>query len=102
MTDTHPASTPSEKPRPLWMSLLPDTRGWATAAFFVIEFKLLDMIQHNPTLLANASFMQFAGTLTTGGVLLIASNLFGASKTGSDNAQKITEALTAQASKAAT
>lgn len=71
----------------------PDQRGWVAIGFFAAEFKLLDMISTNPALLANASFMQFAGMITTGGVLLIASNLFGGTKSGADASAKIADAL---------
>lgn len=101
MSDTGPAIVIPPLPRPRvsrgpgW----PETRGWAMFGFFVLEFYLLYMIKDDGTLLANASFMQMAGTITTGGVLLIASNLFGGTKAGAEMNAKVGESLTAMASK---
>lgn len=62
----------------------PDVRGWAIVGFFALTFMILQMIRENPNLLAVASFMQFAGALATGGVLTVASNLFGGTKSGAE------------------
>lgn len=74
--------------RPWWASLLPDQRGWAALGFFGLAVYLLRMIEANPRLLANASFMQFAGMLMTGGVLLVGNYLFGGSKVSTDTSTK--------------
>ena len=58
----------------------PESRGWLVIAFVAITFKVLLMIENNPQLLANASFMQLVQTLSTGGILLAASFYFGAIK----------------------
>lgn len=101
MSDLGPAIVIPPPPRPRasrgpgW----PETRGWAMLGFFAIEFYLLYMIQNDGTLLANASFMQMAGTITTGGVLLIASNLFGGTKSSSEMNARVGDALTGLANK---
>lgn len=59
----------------------PDQRGWAMIGFFAVTFYTLHMIEKNPALLANASFMQFVQSLAAGGILLVAAFLFGGSKT---------------------
>lgn len=51
-------------------------RGFLIAIFSVMAFRILEMIDQNPQLLANASFMSFIGQLTTGGLLLAASAYF--------------------------
>ena len=58
----------------------PDSRGWLVISFVSMTFYVLRMIDQNPQLLANASFMQFVQTLSTGGILLAASFYFGAVK----------------------
>lgn len=62
----------------------PDVRGWAILGFFGLTFQLLHMIDTNPALLKDASFMQFAQALATGGILLVATNLFGGTKSGAE------------------
>lgn len=63
--------------------------------FFGLEFALLYMVHDDGTLLANASFMQMAANITTGGVLLIGMNMFGGTKAGAEMNTKVGEALTA-------
>lgn len=65
------------------MKWLPDVSAWRITprgflifCFATMEFYILHMIAGNPQLLANASFMQFIGQLTTGGLLLAASAYF--------------------------
>lgn len=73
----------------------PDFRGWVAFGFFALTFYLLDMIRANPALLANASFMQVLSTVLAGGVLLIAMNLFGGTKSGAETSAKIADAYAA-------
>lgn len=96
MVDSRPSDLSSivEKPRfsisgPGW----PDMRGWVAIGFFAVTFYVLWMIKQNPALLANASFMQLAGALMTGGPLLVATNLFGGTKSGSETSEKLAEAV---------
>lgn len=77
----------------------PDARGWVIAGFFGLEFYILYMVREDGTLLANASFMQMAANITTGGVLLIAMNMFGGTKAGAEMNTKVGEALTASVTK---
>jgi len=76
---------------------LPDFRGWAAIGFFAITFQSLLMIDHNPALLGVPSFMQFISMLSTGGVLLVASHLFGGTKSGAETNAKLAETIAAQA-----
>jgi hypothetical protein len=76
-----------------WGRLVPDVRGWAIMGFFALTFDLLWMINHNPALLKDASFMQFAQTLATGGILLVASNLFGGTKSGAETNSALAAAI---------
>jgi len=63
----------------------PDERGWIILGFFGLTWRILEIIQLNPALLANASFMQFIGPIAgAGGLLLIASFFFGSSKGTAD------------------
>lgn len=79
----------------------PDSRGWVILGFFVLEFFILWIIREDGTLLANASFMQLVTTLTTGGVLLIAMNMFGGTRAGAEMNAKVGDALTTLASQPA-
>lgn len=54
----------------------PQTEGWMIIGFFSITAIVLKMIEKNPALLANATFMQYITTLTTGGLLVAASHYF--------------------------
>lgn len=74
---------------------LPDFRGWAAIGFFAITFQSLIMIDRNPALLGIPSFMQFVGGLATGGVLLVASHLFGGTKSGAETNAKLAETIAA-------
>ena len=60
----------------------PDIRAWAAAGFFVLTYKAFNMIEHNPGLLDDPAFMTFVGALTSGGILAVANNLFGGTKSG--------------------
>lgn len=77
----------------------PDARGWVIVGFFGLEFFMLYLVKEDGTLLANASFMQTVTALTTGGVLLIAQNLFGGTKSSSEMNAKVGDALTASVSR---
>jgi hypothetical protein len=72
---------------------LPDFRGWAAIGFFAVTFMSLHMIDKNPALLGIPSFMQFIGGLATGGVLLVASHLFGGTKSGAETNAKLAESI---------
>lgn len=80
-----------------WLSGLgwPDARGWVIAGFFALEFFMLYLVKEDGTLLANSSFMQTVTAITTGGVLLIAQNLFGGTRSGAEMNAKVGDALTA-------
>lgn len=87
-----------EKPKfrgPGW----PDARGWVIAGFFGLEFFMLYLVKEDGTLLANSSFMQTVTAITTGGVLLIAQNLFGGTRSGAEMNAKVGDALTGLANK---
>ncbi len=81
---------------------LPDFRGWAAIGFFAITFQSLVMIDHNPALLGVPSFMQFISMLSTGGVLLVASHLFGGTRSGAETSARLADTVTNLTSKAAT
>lgn len=90
---------PSAKLRgPGW----PDARGWVIVGFFALEFYMLYLIKEDGTLLANAAFMQVMTALTTGGVLMIATNLFGGTRAGAEMNAKVGDALTGLANKDST
>ena len=79
--------------RPWWASLIPDMRGWVAAGFFALAAYLIYMIGQNAKLLDSAPFMQFAGMIMTGGVLLVGNFLFGGNKNGSDTNAQMVDAL---------
>jgi hypothetical protein len=84
MTDAGSAIViPPRMPRmrgPGW----PDSRGWVILGFFALEFFILWIIQ-------------LVTTLTTGGVLLIAMNMFGGTRAGAEMNAKVGDALTSLA-----
>lgn len=98
MTDKSPAAIvvpPIVPQAPIRGPGWPDARGWVIVGFFGLEFFILWCVREDGTLLANASFMQMATSITTGGVLLIAMNMFGGTKSGSEMNAKVGDALTA-------
>lgn len=97
MTDTGPAIVIPPKPARVRGPGWPDARGWVIIGFFGLEFAILWIIREDGTLLTNASFMQLVTTLTTGGVLLIAMNMFGGTRAGSEMNAKVGDALTSLA-----
>lgn len=73
-----------------------DMRAWFTLLLFGLVWKILTMIEESPELLESAPFMQLVGPIAgAGGLLLIASFLYGSNK---ESAQK-SEALRDNASK---
>jgi hypothetical protein len=79
--------------KPWWASLIPDMRGWVAAGFFALAAYLIYMIGQNAKLLDSAPFMQFAGMIMTGGVLLVGNFLFGGNKNGADTSARMVDAL---------
>ena len=68
-----------------WVALIPDTRAWVIVGIFLLAYKLLSMIEANPTLLSNAAFMIVVSLIIGGaGLGAVVSFLFGGTKTGSD------------------
>ena len=57
---------PPPKPDPAWTRLIPDTRSTVTLGMFALAWRLLEMIDSEPKLLANAAFVGIA-TLVMGG-----------------------------------
>lgn len=101
MSDPGPAIVIPPPPRPRvsrgpgW----PDSRGWVILGFFALEFYMFYLIKEDGTLLANAAFMQVMTAITTGGVLAIAQNLYGGTRSSSEMNAKVGDALSAMASK---
>lgn len=63
----------------------PDQRGWISIAMFALSWRLVEIINANPLLLANASFMQVVTLIIgSGGLLLILAFHFAASKGASE------------------
>lgn len=63
-----------------------DLRAWFAAALVALTWRIIEIIALNPALLANASFMQLITPIVgAGGLLLIATFLFGSNK---ESAQK--------------
>lgn len=72
--------------RPFWW---PDFRGGVAGGFFLLTWRILEIVSANPELLKNVAFMQVAGqVMGAGGLLLICAYLFGSSKGSADNAQR--------------
>lgn len=80
----------------------PDARGWVIFGFFALDFLLIWCIREDGTLLANSSFMQMVTAINTGGVLLIAQNMFGGTRAGAEMNAKVGDALTASVAQQAT
>lgn len=72
---------------------IPDVRGWTIIGFFGLTYAILAMIYFHPEFLKDADFMQFSQTLATGGILLIASNLFGGTKSGAETNKALAEGV---------
>lgn len=69
-----------------------DMRAWFTLALFGLVWKVLTMIEDRPELLESAPFMQLVGPIAgAGGLLLIASFLFGSNKEGSDKSKALAD-----------
>lgn len=66
----------------VWSAILRiDLRGWFTFAIIALVWRIIEIIAERPALLDNASFMQLVTPLCgAGGILLIASFLFGSNK----------------------
>ena len=88
MTDVLPTGAqPAAKPLVLAIldRLVPDFRAWVAAGVFALAFYIVHMIEKNPTLLANASFMQMVGMVVGGsGLGVIVLFCYGGTKSGSD------------------
>jgi hypothetical protein len=80
----------------------PDLRAFALIASFFITWDLIQVIKDDETLLANVAFMQFAGSISTGTVLVIINYLFGGTRSGSETMAKMSEKLTDGKDKGAT
>lgn len=73
---------------------LPDFRGFVALGFFLLSWRIVEIIAANPALLKDPAFMQVAGQIMgAGGLLLIAAFLFGASKGASDANARADKAL---------
>jgi hypothetical protein len=76
MTDTPPLITPSttvsttttlpSQPVPAWVRLIPSTRSIVTFLMFMLAWRMLEMIDAEPALLHESSFVGLA-TLIIGG-----------------------------------
>ncbi len=77
MADTT-GTGPGGKAIPPWY--WPDARGWCAGAVFALTCVILKMIDNNPALLSNASFMQLVGSIAgAGGLGLVLAFHFGSS-----------------------
>jgi hypothetical protein len=85
MTDTGTGDgagviTPPKTWPEFWWRLLPDARGWCAGAVFALTVGVLNMIDRQPMLLENASFMQLVGSIAgAGGLGLVLAFHFGSS-----------------------
>lgn len=75
----------------------PDVRGWAVIGGFAVTMLVLIMIARNPGLLDSAPFMALIGPLISGTLLLVYSNLFGGTKSGTETATKMADTVAAGA-----
>lgn len=83
-------------PAPWWW---PDARGWCAAAVFALTCIILKMIDNNPALLSNASFMQLVGSIAgAGGLGLVLAFHFGSSS-GTQKANERADKIVADAAK---
>ncbi len=62
----------------------PDIRAWVAFGCYVLVYKLLNMLEHQPLLLKDPAFMAFAGVLSGGTVIIVVQNMFGGTKSGVD------------------
>ena len=69
-----------------------DMRACFTLALFGLVWKILTMIEAKPDLLESAPFMQFVGPIGgAGGLLLIASFLFGSNKESGEKSRALSD-----------
>lgn len=76
----------------------PDARAWAGVAIVSLTWKVLDMIDKNPTLLGNASFMQLVGGIVGAGGLGLFLAFHFASSSGAAKANQRADAAERRAS----
>lgn len=96
MTDRNEADAkPGRFHFPGW----PDARAWAGTAIVALTWKVLDMIEKNPNLLGNASFMQLVGGIVGAGGLGLFLAFHFASSSGAAKANQRAEAAERRADK---
>jgi hypothetical protein len=68
-------------PKPTWLALIPDTRGWLAIGFFGLTAHVLDLIAGAPNLGENKLFFALAeGVVVTGLIGGVVAFYFAASK----------------------
>lgn len=77
----------------------PDARAWGGVAIVGLTWKILTMIEANPALLANASFMQLAGGVVGAGGLGLFLAFHFASSAGTAKANQRADAAERRAEK---
>lgn len=59
----------------------PDARGWVALGMFGLAWRMIEILNRNPALLANASFMQVVTLVVgSGGLLLVLAFYFASTK----------------------
>jgi hypothetical protein len=92
MTPKKAATRPPHDKMTAYWPGWPDSRGWAGIAIVALTWKVLDMIEKNPQLLANASFMQLCGAIVGAGGLGLFLAFHFASSSGTAKANQRAEA----------
>lgn len=77
----------------IWAAVIRvDLRSWFTVGMFALVWRIIELVAENPALLQDSSFMQLITPIAgAGGLLLIATFLFSATKEGADKSAALRE-----------
>ncbi len=82
--------------KPWWANMIPDTRFFIAVGYFALVWRVLYMIEGNPSLLTNAAFMTVVTLIAgTGGLGIVGAFFFGGTKSGSEVMSSQNKALAA-------
>ena len=78
------------------IQFFPSIRSWVIGGFFALAWKLLNMVEVNPSLLKDQIFAAIVtAVIISGGLAIIVGNLFGGTKVGSEVMKSNADAVVA-------
>ncbi len=81
---TDPTVTPPDAPKAWWQYFIPQTRDVIVAIVFLLSWRILEMVDGEPKLLENTSFMVLATLIVGNGGLGAVISFFYGSTQGSE------------------